>query len=252
MIIHGYDKFEKIRNVKMDLLGIIGGLGPMATAYFMQLITEMTDAVTDQEHLRMVIFSAPDIPDRTEYIIGKSDNSPLPGIIEAGLSLKRIGADVIAIPCITAHYFQSDIENGLGITTLNVIAGCCDFLAKLNVKKVGLMATEGTVKSNLFQREFKKKGITVLIPEKKDQDIVTSLIYNDVKKGRDPDMSAFYYVKNRLLQSGAEIVILGCTELSVIKRDNDTGDRVLDAMEVLASMAITACGKKVRKDRCLL
>ena len=236
----------------MALLGIIGGLGPMATAYFMQLITEMTDAVTDQEHLRMVIFSAPDIPDRTEYIIGKSDNSPLSGILEAGLSLKKIGADVIAIPCITAHYFQGDIENGLGITTLNVIAGCSDLLAKRNVKKVGLMATEGTVKSNLFQREFKKKGITVLIPEKKDQDIVTSLIYNDVKKGRNPDMSAFYYVKNKLLQSGAEIVILGCTELSVIKRDNDTGDRVLDAMEVLASMAINACGKKVRKDRCLL
>lgn len=224
----------------------------MATAYFMHLITDMTEASSDQEHLRMVIFSAPDIPDRTAYITGKSDKDPLPGILEAGMSLKKVGVDVIAIPCITAHYFQKEIESGLGIRTLNAISGCCDILADNNIKKVGLMATEGTVSSNLFQREFEKRDITVLTPERKDQELVTSVIYNDVKKGKKPDMNSFYQAKNGLLSRGAETVILGCTELSVVNRDNDTGEHVLDAMEVLAAMAITACGKKVRKDRRLL
>ena len=236
----------------MAILGVVGGLGPMATAYFMHLVTGMTEAATDQEHLRMLIYSAPDIPDRTAYILGRSDKSPLPGIVEAGKALKSIGAEVIAIPCITAHYFQSEIERELGIPTLNAIAGCAELLAEHGIKTVGLMATEGTVSSGIFQRELEKKGITLITPDKEGQQTVTSLIYDDVKQGRQPDMKAFYRVKKALQVRGAEVILLGCTELSVIKRDNNTGENVLDVMEVLAAMSITACGKNIRKECKLL
>jgi len=232
----------------MAILGVIGGLGPMATAYFMQLVTSMTDAATDQEHLRMVVYSAPDIPDRTRYILGKSSESPLPGILDAGLKLKSIGAEVIAIPCVTAHYFQQEIEQGLGVHTLNAVSGTTEMLAEHGIKTVGLMATEGTVQSGLFQREFDKQGLTLITPGSEDQELVTSLIYNDVKQGREPDMDAFRRVKEGLVKRGAEAVILGCTELSVIKRDYDTGDGTLDVMEVLAAMSIEACGKQLKNE----
>lgn len=232
----------------MAVLGVIGGLGPMATAYFMQLVTSMTDAATDQEHLRMIVYSAPDIPDRTRYIIGKSSDSPLPGILDAGLRLKSIGAEVIAIPCVTAHYFQQQIEQGLGIHTLNAVAGSTEMLAECGIKTVGLLATEGTVQSGIFQREFDRRGLTLITPEKEHQELVTSLIYNDVKQGRKPDMDAFFKVKNRLVERGAGAVILGCTELSVIKRDYDTGCGILDVMEVLAAMSIKACGKRLKEE----
>ena len=82
----------------------------MATAYFMQLIIKMTDANLDQDHLEMIIYNCPTIPDRTEFILGKSKASPLPRMIEVGKKLKEQNADYIAIPCITAHYFHKELE----------------------------------------------------------------------------------------------------------------------------------------------
>ena len=231
----------------MALLGVIGGLGPMATAYFMELITRMTDAKTDQDHIRMLIYSVPDIPDRTDYILGLSDRSPLPGIVNAGQALAFMGADVIAIPCMTAHFFHKEIEKQIPVKILNAIHDSASLLSDRGVRTAGLMATQGTVYTGLFQRELEKKGISLLVPDAEDQRAVTSLIYHDIKRGGVPDMDTFFRVKDRLLRSGAEAVLLGCTELSVIKRDFDVGPAILDVMEILAYSSIVACGKQVRK-----
>ena len=236
----------------MALLGVIGGLGPMATAYFMELVTSMTDALTDQEHIRMLVYSVPDTPDRTDYILGKSIKDPLPCLIDAGLTLKEAGADVIAIPCITAHYFHDKIEKKVGVQILNAISDSAELLKSRGIAKVGIMATEGTVKSGLFRREFEKKGISAIVPDDNGQNIVTSLIFDNVKKGITPDMDAFFSVKNELLGKGAEMILLGCTELSVIKKSYDVGDHVFDVMEALAASAIEACGKTVRKEYSLI
>ena len=91
-------------------LGIIGGLGPMATAYFMELLINMTDAKCDQDHLEMIIYNCPSIPDRTAYILGKSNANPVVPIIKIGKKLKEQNVDCISIPCITAHYFHDEIE----------------------------------------------------------------------------------------------------------------------------------------------
>lgn len=230
----------------MALLGVIGGLGPMATAYFMELVTAMTDAETDQAHLKMIVYSAPDIPDRTDYILGKSADSPLPGFISAGISLKTLGVDLLAIPCITAHYFHNEIEAQVGIKTLHAIHETADLLAESGVLRVGLMATDGTIQSGLFQAALEQRGIDPVLPSEEGQKCVMSLIYNDVKQGKAPDMIAFRAVCDELFDNGAQVILLGCTELSVIKRDHVLGDGILDVMEVLAKSAITACGKQVR------
>ena len=95
---------------KTKTLGVIGGLGPMATAYYMELVIQMTDASCDQEHLNMIISSRPGTPDRTRYILGLSDENPAPVMIDAGRWLVAEGAEILAIPCITAHYFQKQLE----------------------------------------------------------------------------------------------------------------------------------------------
>ena len=99
----------------MKKLGVIGGLGPMATAYFLQLLTQMSDAKSDQEHMEILLHSKPQIPDRTRFILGQSGENPLPQMVEIGVDLKSQGAEAIAIPCVTAHYFQKNLEDAIGI-----------------------------------------------------------------------------------------------------------------------------------------
>lgn len=227
-------------------LGVIGGLGPMATAYFLELIIDMTKAERDQEHLEMIIYNCPTIPDRTAYILGKSEESPLPKIIELGKRLKEQQVTCIAIPCITAHYFHQEIEAAVETRVIHGIRETALLLKEADIQRVGIMATDGTVESGIFQRELEALGITPILPKPDMQKKVMSLIYEDIKKGKEPDLDSFFSVKDYLTkQEGAQAIVLGCTELSVIKRDYDLGEGVLDAMEVLVKKALSLCGKEL-------
>lgn len=227
-------------------LGVIGGLGPMATAYFMELIIDMTKAEKDQDHLEMIIYNCPTIPDRTAYILGESQDSPLPKIIELGKRLKEQQVTCIAIPCITAHYFHQEIEDAVELKVIHGIRETAHMLKEANVQRVGIMATDGTVQSGIFQKELEALGITPILPREDMQKKVMSLIYEDIKKGKQPDLDSFFAVKNYLTeQEHAQAIVLGCTELSVIKRDYDLGVGVLDAMEVLVKKALFLCGKEL-------
>ena len=93
--------------MKKKTLGILGGMGPAATAYFMDLLVRMTQADTDQEHLDILVCHAPSIPDRTGYILDHRKENPLPAMVDYGNKLCTIGAEAIAIPCVTAHYFYN-------------------------------------------------------------------------------------------------------------------------------------------------
>ena len=104
----------------MKTLGVIGGLGPMAMVYFLQLVTEYTNVKRDQEHIPIVLMSIPDTPDRTEYILKKSEENPLPRLVDAGLKLKAMGAQYIAIPCVTAHYFYKELKEQIGIPVVSL------------------------------------------------------------------------------------------------------------------------------------
>lgn len=230
-------------------LGVIGGLGPMATAYFMQLVVKMTNAKTDQEHLEMIIYNTPSIPDRTEYILGKSLDSPLPKMIELGRKLKEQNVTCIAIPCITAHYFHKELMDGIDVDIIHGIRECAMLLKEAGINRVGIMATDGTVQSKIFQKEIECLGMTAIIPREDMQKRVMNLIYEDVKKGNKPNLESFFAVKDYLInEEKADAVVLGCTELSVIKRDYELGEGVLDAMEVLAREAVVRCGKEVSNE----
>lgn len=223
------------------ILGVIGGLGPMATARFMEMVIQMTDASCDQEHLEMIIHNCPQIPDRTAYILGESDRDPVPPMIRAGRALARQGVSCIAIPCITAHYFHRELSEGIGIPIINAIAETGRELTRNGARRIGLMATDGTIRSGIFQKELEKMGIEVVLPDEVYQKYIMDVIYNNIKSGQPADMERFNAARQNLKEQGAEILILGCTELSLVDREQLPGKGYLDAMEVLARSAVTSC-----------
>ncbi|MBE6649715.1 MAG: aspartate/glutamate racemase family protein [Ruminococcaceae bacterium] len=224
-------------------LGVIGGLGPAATTYFMDMITNMTDASCDQEHLEMLVYSVPSVPDRTAFILGKSTDSPLPKMTEAGRVLSNMGAGIIAIPCMTAHAFHDELQTRITAPILDGIKLTALAIKESGAKKVGIMATSGTVKTGLFQKSLESEGLDFVLPSEECQSLVMSLIYDEIKTNSPVDIKKFEKVTAELFDGGAEVIILGCTELSLIKRDFDIGRGFADAMEILAWNSISLCGK---------
>ena len=229
-------------------LGVIGGLGPIATAHFMELIIRMTEAHTDQEHLDMILYNRPSIPDRTGYILDHSKPSPLPEMIRVGNALAGQGAALIAIPCMTAHYFHRELSGCIGAPIVHAIHETAVHLKKHGITRVGIMATDGTIRSKLFQSELQKHGMETVIPGPQGQKCVMSVIYDDIKANRPADMAKFHFASDELREMGAQAIILGCTELSLVKRDYPIGPGYLDAMEVLAQTCVLRCGGKLKKE----
>lgn len=227
-------------------LGVIGGLGPIATVYFFELIVNMTDASCDQEHLDAIIYNSPSIPDRTKFIIGESTANPVTPMIEIGRKLAAQDCDFIAIPCITAQYFHRELSDSIAAPIINTIRETAIYLSRYGIRKVGIAATDGTISTKLFQREFDKLGMVSVIPSEKKQQKVMDLIYDNIKAGLPADMDEFYEITDELNRNGAEVIVLGCTELSLIKRDNNLGAGFIDAMEVLAKVSIESCGYSVK------
>lgn len=226
----------------MHTLGVIGGLGPMATAFFMQMVIEMTDAATDQEHIEMLIYNCPSIPDRTGYIVGESNENPEKPMADIGKKLAANGAEVIAIPCITAHYFYKGLSGKIPVPIINLIEETVKYLEEQKISVVGLMATDGTVKSGLFQKALQARGFKVVLPTEDAQKDVMHLIYKNVKAAKPVEMNRFEHVSAELRGNGSQVILLGCTELSTIRRDKQIGSGYLDAMQVLAKCAVERCG----------
>ena len=235
------------------LLGILGGLGPMATAYFYELLTSLTVVERDQDHIDMVISSRSSTPDRSSFILGQSQDNPLPVMIEEAKKLEAYGADVIAIPCNTAHYFYDGIAKEISIPILNIIDETVDHLFVSGVRKAALFATEGTCTAGTYQRSGKGK-VEIITPDKRDQDAITEMIFESIKKGLDPDIDRFSRIAEKMKSLGCESVILGCTELSLVKKNykaikND--GFFIDSLEILARRTVEACEKPCRAEQIL-
>ena len=214
------------------VLGILGGLGPMATVYFYEMLTRHTQAARDQDHIDVIINSRATTPDRTSYILGQSAENPFDIMAADAARLVTFGADVIAIPCNTAHYFYDRLNETIPIPILNMVEETVLAAKAGGSARVGILATTGTVRTRTYQRM-----------DDAAQAAVMDVIYGDIKQGRPADMAAFERAAASLRAQGCDRAILGCTELSLIKRDEGLGAFYLDSMEVLARNAILAFGK---------
>lgn len=235
----------------MKKLGVIGGLGPMATAYFLQLLVQMTEARTDQEHIEVLLHSKPQIPDRTRFILGQSREDPAPdGGNRQRAGRSRGGTD----SCSLCHgpLLPEKLEDSIGIPVVDTIRETALSLKAAGVTKAGILATDGTIESGLFQRAFAGEGISAMLPDRAGQQAVMQIIYQNVKAGQPVDSAAFWRVAEGLFGQGAQAVLLACTELSLVKRDFGLGEGFLDVMEVLARKAVLICGRLKGQYECLL
>lgn len=235
-------------NHSSKTLGVIGGMGPLPTAYFMELVTNMTDAQTDQQHLQMIVYSMPSIPDRTAYILGRSDENPATDIIRIGKILEQSKVDVIAIPCMTSHSFFDLIQDSVSVPVIHAVRKTVEHLRENGFHKVGIMGTSGTIEAGVFRCELEKQGLQAISPSLEAQADVMHLIFNNIKAGAAPEMDRFHAVAQELRDKGAEVIILGCTELSLIKRNYPIGAGFVDALEVLAREAIISCGYPLKEE----
>lgn len=228
---------------KSPLLGVLGGLGPLSTVYFCELLTRHTKAACDADHIDMLISSRASTPDRTAFILGTSDADPLPIMLEEAHRLERAGAELLVIPCNTAHYFYDGLANDCSVPILNIISETIAHLSSLGIRRFGLLATDGTVHSGSYQRLCAAKGLECRTPNAADQAIVTSIIYDRIKQNKPVDQTAFLQVADRLRSEGCERLVLGCTELSLLKRNGLDDALFTDSLEVLAYRTILACKK---------
>ena len=222
------------------IIGILGGMGPEATADLYMRIIRATKVQRDQNHRRVIIDSNAKIPDRTAAIKGKGP-SPLPMLVETGLNLQRAGADLIIIPCNTAHHFHRDLQKKLKVPVLHMI-GLSAEKTKMKhpeVTKAGLLASDGTLMSHLYQQSWGKQGIEIIEPGAETQRNVMKAIYQNIKRGDlEPGRRLLYDASLELIEAGAEAVICGCTEVSIVLHDGDLSVPVLDPMQDLAEEAV--------------
>lgn len=224
-------------------IGIIGGMGPLATCDLFKKIIEKTNAANDQEYIRVCIDNNTNIPDRTAAILhGGAD--PVPEIVRSGVLLEGMGADVLIMPCNTAHYFYNKIVPFLHVPLLNMPEETAHRLKQQNVKTAGLLATDGTIKSRVYHNMLEKLGIKVVTPSPVHQKSVMDIIYKGVKAGRkDIDTTGFYAAMDELAANGAEKLILGCTELPVAFTMFNIDRPAIDATAVLAEAAVRFADK---------
>ncbi len=232
----------------MGKLGVIGGMGPMATQLFYKNIIEMTDAKCDQEHIDMIILSHASMPDRTASIKNNQTDDVFNKLLEDAKMLEENGVCTIAIPCNTSHYFWKKLQKEIDTPIINMVRETVLSIKENNpnIKKIGLLATDGTVFSGIYNEECERVGIECVTPDEDIQKVVMDIIYNQIKKGENGNIEDFDKVDIFLKKSGCEAAILACTELSCFKDNHELTDFYVDAMQVLSKKAITFCGGKLR------
>jgi len=229
-------------------IGILGGMGPEATSDLFLRIIRATPAKRDQDHYRTIIYSDPKIPDRTAAILGGGPD-PVPEMLMAARVLEGAGADFIIIPCNTAHHFIEELRRGLGVPVLNMIELTAERIARDHpgVRRAGLLASTGTVKSGTYERAFGEKGIGVLAPPEGLQERVMEAIYDQIKAGDLGEGERILHDAGRRLEGmGADAVICGCTEVSLVLKEGDLDVPVVDPMQVLAEAAVEAASGKTQ------
>ena len=229
-------------------LGVLGGMGPQATNTFYQFIIDRTDAQSDQEHVNALILSDSGMPDRTAAILsGRKEREEVwRRLLDDAKLLEQAGCTCIAVPCNTSHFFLDRVQEYIGIPILHMIRETAQLLASQGLKRPGILATDGTIQTGLYQKEFSAAGIQAVTPSPEAQTLVMSLIYDDVKAGRDGDPQKFAAVHEDLLAQGCDCGVLACTELSVFADKHHLPPFYTDAMAVLAERAVEACHKPLR------
>ncbi len=215
----------------------------MSGVLFCQMLIRHTAAERDQDHLNFLLSSMADTPDRTAFILGQSEDDPTPAMTDAVKRLSAAGADIIAIPCNTAHIFYESVRRAANVPVLNIIRLTVEFCRQMGDRRVGVLSTEGTARAGEYINALEEAGIEYIPCTEEEQKIVNGIIYDNIKKGIIPDKGEFLRLSSAMRARGCHRLILGCTELSVLKENVCLGEGFADSLEILALSAIRLCGK---------
>ncbi|MDO9598552.1 MAG: amino acid racemase [Azoarcus sp.] len=236
---------ETERPVREFKLGVVGGVGPAATVDFMHKVVALTRAARDQDHIKMVVEQNPQIPDRTANLIGTGED-PTIALLATCRRLEADGASAIAIPCNTAHAYVDRIQPYLGIPIVNMLFEVVQHIRSQlpEVSRVGLLATSGTVASGVYHEIVESAGLALLVPDPENQRQVMEAIYGSegVKAGFVAGTCAEHLAAAiaHLTENGAQAIILGCTELPLIRIEAAVQQAVvlLDPTAILAARCV--------------
>ena len=232
------------------VLGVIGGMGPLATQLFYKMVIEQTDAHKDQEHINMVILNHATMPDRTQAIMEGRLDDLLSRLAEDARTLKQCGADYIVIPCNTCHVLIDELQKKTSLPVVNMIQAAVEKIRKEHGSGAvaGIMATDGTIARGLYQKECEKQGLIPVIPSEENQRRVMKIIYDGIKDGGSIDYNDFEMVEQEFRNKECDCVIMACTELSCFKEQYQLSDYFVDAMGEMAKEAILLCKKQLRRN----
>ena len=229
-------------------IGILGGMGPEATLDLFGKIIANTPAARDQDHLRVVIDSNPKVPDRTAAILAGGE-SPVSAMRSGIAALKRAGADFVVIPCVSAHFFIDELQSEAGLPILPIFDVAAEHIRRQHpeIRKIGLLATSGTIQGGRFREKLDAAGIEVVAPEGAHQKRVMAAIY-EIKgaassRGRAEIGAEIRDIANRLIKCGAQGIVAGCTEIPLVLKPGDLDVPVFDTLLLLARAAVAAAGQ---------
>lgn len=215
-------------------------MGPAATLHLFKLILKETPAERDQDHLKIVIYNNPKVPDRTSFILGKGE-SPLSYLIEGVEFLNKAGSDIIIMPCNTAHYFYDELSKISKGKFLHLLAETAEEVKASNIKEIGILATTGTLKTGLWQKAL-GENVNIIYPDEQTQEkLVMEAIYgrNGIKAGfSKKPKKLLIQAGNILIKNGAEAIIAGCTEVSIVMEKNPFNVPLFEPLKIIAKRAV--------------
>lgn len=228
-------------------LGVLGGMGPQATALFYQRIIDRTRADTDQEHIPTLILSDTGIPDRTAALLAGDTEEVKTRLLADARVLESWGASVIAIPCNTSHAFVPWLQGQIHIPIIHMVWETAAALRADGARRVGILATDGTLRMGLYHAALEREGLEPVSPPPEIQRLVMGVIYDEIKRGRRGGGEALAAIDAALRELGCDRAVLACTELSVCKDWHHLSGFYLDAMDVLARRCVESCGYPLRE-----
>lgn len=221
-------------------LGVIGGLGPQATADFVLKVIKQTPAEKDQDHIPMIVHNNSQVPDRIASIQG---TGPDAGVVleQMAVDLAGWGADYLVMPCHTAHYYYPQIKAAIQIPFLNMIEETATYLAKNNIRRIGILATRATIETNLYTHACQAQGIELVTPTPALQVCVLEIIAQ-VKKNAYRHLLSEQYAQplfDYFHQAQVHHLLLACTELPIFfNKDHFPKEQFIDATDLLAKKVI--------------
>jgi len=222
----------------MKTIGILGGMGPMATVDMFEKIVTNTPAKCDQEHIPVLIDNNTIIPDRTDFIFGYSDKNPLPYLIKSAKKLETMGADFIIMPCNTAHFFYNEIAASIKIPFLSIIEETVKYVIDNSIHdQLGLIGTLVSYNTGIFESVFNKKNVPLIFPSEKLKAVSNKVIF-DYKNGLHLNVDEMNSVISGLKERNAETFILGCTEMPLIFKMLGIKEKTIDPTDILAKASV--------------